>query len=60
MKILGEKIDGTRKRVKEAVLGQGAAFIQELAADQAAAGATWIDVNAGMPSDAEGRLAIVQ
>src|SRR5512136_1164467 len=53
MKIIGEKINGTRKRVKEAVLGRDAAFIQQLAADQAAAGATWIDVNAGTPTDRE-------
>ena len=53
MKIIGEKINGTRKRVKGAVLGRDAAFIQHLAADQAAAGATWIDVNAGTPSDRE-------
>jgi cobalamin-dependent methionine synthase I len=53
MKIIGEKINGTRKRVKEAVLGRDAAFIQKLAADQAGAGATWIDVNAGTPTDRE-------
>jgi cobalamin-dependent methionine synthase I len=53
MKIIGEKINGTRKQVKEAVLGRDTAFIQKLAADQAAAGATWIDVNAGTPSDRE-------
>ncbi len=53
MKIIGEKINGTRKRVKEAVLGRDAAFIQKLAADQAAAGANWIDVNAGTPVERE-------
>ncbi len=53
MKIIGEKINGTRKGVKEAVLGRDAAFIQKLAADQAAAGATWIDVNAGTLTDRE-------
>ena len=53
MKIIGEKINGTRKKVKEAVLGRDVAFIQKLASDQAAAGATWIDVNAGTPVERE-------
>jgi len=53
MKIIGEKINGTRKKVKEAVLGRDAAFIQKLASDQANAGATWIDVNAGTSTDRE-------
>jgi cobalamin-dependent methionine synthase I len=53
MKIIGEKINGTRKKVKEAVLSRDAAFIQKLAADQAQAGATWIDVNAGTPTERE-------
>ncbi len=53
MKIIGEKINGTRKRVKEAVLNRDAAFIQKLAADQAAVGAHWIDVNAGTPVERE-------
>jgi cobalamin-dependent methionine synthase I len=53
MKIIGEKINGTRKRVKEAVLSRDAAFIQKLAGDQAGAGATWIDVNAGTPVERE-------
>jgi len=53
MKVIGEKINGTRKRVKEAVLNRDTAFVQQLAADQAAAGATWIDVNAGTPADRE-------
>jgi len=53
MKIIGEKINGTRKRVKDAVLGRDATFIQKLAGDQAEAGATWIDVNAGTPTNRE-------
>lgn len=53
MKIIGEKINGTRKRVKEAVLNRDAAYIQKLAGDQAEAGATWIDLNAGTPADRE-------
>lgn len=53
MKIIGEKINGTRKKVKEAVLSRDVAFIQKLAGDQAGAGATWIDVNAGTPTERE-------
>jgi 5-methyltetrahydrofolate corrinoid/iron sulfur protein methyltransferase len=53
MKIIGEKINGTRKRVKEAVLGRDVAYIQNLACSQAEAGASWIDVNAGTSTDRE-------
>jgi len=53
MKIIGEKINGTRKRVKEVVLNRDEAFIQNLARSQAEAGAAWIDVNAGTPTDRE-------
>ncbi len=53
MKIIGEKINGTRKRVKEAVLNRDETFIQSLARSQAEAGAAWIDVNAGTPTDRE-------
>ncbi len=47
MEIIAEKINGTRKEVGAAVAGRDAAFIKELARLQAAAGATYIDVNAG-------------
>lgn len=47
MEIIAEKINGTRKEVGAAVAGRDIAFIQELARAQAAAGATYIDVNAG-------------
>lgn len=53
MKIIGEKINGTRKTVKEAVLNRDVAFIQKLACSQAEAGSTWIDVNAGTSTDRE-------
>jgi 5-methyltetrahydrofolate--homocysteine methyltransferase len=53
MKIIGEKINGTRKSVKEAVLNRDAEFVQKLACSQVEAGATWIDVNAGTASDRE-------
>ena len=47
MLIIGELINSTRKQVRKAVEEQDAAFIQDLARRQAAAGARWIDVNAG-------------
>jgi cobalamin-dependent methionine synthase I len=53
MKIIGEKINGTRSQVKRAVLERDAPFIEQLARSQAEAGAAWIDVNAGTPVDRE-------
>jgi 5-methyltetrahydrofolate corrinoid/iron sulfur protein methyltransferase len=47
MKIIAEKINGTRKRVGQAIAERDAAFIQELALKQTNAGADWLDVNAG-------------
>jgi 5-methyltetrahydrofolate corrinoid/iron sulfur protein methyltransferase len=52
MLIIGELINSTRKQVRTAVEKQDAAFIQGLAQKQVAAGANWIDVNAGaFPTD---------
>lgn len=53
MKIIGEKINGTRKRVAQAIAERDAATIQDLAVRQAQAGATWLDVNAGTRPDRE-------
>lgn len=50
MLIIGEKINGTIKRVGQAVLERDAAFIQDLARRQAEAGADYLDVNAGTPA----------
>jgi cobalamin-dependent methionine synthase I len=47
MKIIGEKINGTRKRVARAIAERDAAYICDLASKQTAAGAAWLDVNAG-------------
>lgn len=47
MKIIGEKINGTRKRVAQAIAERDAGFIRDLAQKQAEAGAAWLDVNAG-------------
>ena len=53
MRIIGEKINGTRKRVAQAIAERDAEFIQDLAVRQAAAGSTWLDVNAGTHPDRE-------
>jgi len=53
MKIIGEKINGTRKRVAQAIAERDAAFIQNLAQKQAEAGSAWLDVNAGTHPDQE-------
>jgi len=53
MKIIGEKINGTRKRVGQAIADRDVDFIQDLAAKQAEAGSTWLDVNAGTHPDQE-------
>ena len=48
LKIIAEKINGTRKRVAQAIKDRDAAFIQGLARQQAEVSATaWLDVNAG-------------
>ena len=47
VEIIGEKINGTRKRVARAIQKRDADFILDLAVKQAEAGATWLDVNAG-------------
>src|ERR1700693_3517462 len=52
-RVIGEKINGTRKRVGTAIVERDAAFIASLAQRQVEAGADWIDVNAGTPPDRE-------
>jgi 5-methyltetrahydrofolate corrinoid/iron sulfur protein methyltransferase len=53
MKIIGEKINGTRKAVGAAIANRDAEFIQNLAKKQADGGAYWLDVNAGTHPDRE-------
>ncbi len=53
MQIIGEKINGTRKRVARAISERDADFIKDLAQQQAEAGSTWLDVNAGTHPDQE-------
>jgi 5-methyltetrahydrofolate--homocysteine methyltransferase len=47
MIIIGERINSTRKAVRQAIADKDVAFLQKLAADQVQAGADYIDVNAG-------------
>ena len=53
MKIIGEKINGTRKRVAQAIADRDAEFIKDLAQKQAVAGSSWLDINAGTHPDKE-------
>ncbi|MDR3576964.1 MAG: dihydropteroate synthase [Anaerolineaceae bacterium] len=53
MKIIGEKINGTRKLVGRAIAERDAGYIQNLAKKQVDGGAYWLDVNAGTFPDQE-------
>jgi 5-methyltetrahydrofolate--homocysteine methyltransferase len=53
MQIIGEKINGTRKRVGEAILNRNEEVIRDLAKEQAKAGVDLLDVNAGTNPDRE-------
>lgn len=53
MQIIGEKINGTRKRVNEAIINKDEDFIRGLAREQVEAGADLLDVNAGTTPDRE-------
>jgi len=48
MIVVGELINASRKAIGEAILNKDAAAIQKVAKDQEAAGANYIDVNAGI------------
>jgi hypothetical protein len=51
--IVGERINGTSRRIREAVMGRNAELIAELARRQAEAGADYLDVNAGTDPERE-------
>ena len=53
MIIIGELINASRKAIGTAIVAQDTAAIQKVAADQKAAGANFIDVNAGIFVDKE-------
>lgn len=53
MIIIGEKLNGTLKKTAAAIAARDAAFVQDLALRQVAAGANYLDVNAGTPPERE-------
>ncbi|MDF1551744.1 MAG: dihydropteroate synthase [Deferrisomatales bacterium] len=53
MIIIGEKINGTRQEVAQAIRARDAAFIARLAREQVDAGSRYLDVNAGTAPDRE-------
>ena len=53
MIIVGERINGTGKRIREAVMARDAQIIAQEAARQARAGADYLDVNAGTGPERE-------
>ena len=56
MIIIGEKINSTRKPIREAIAKKDARFLQELAQAQSQAGADYIDVNTGAFPEEEAEL----
>ncbi|MFV0437774.1 MAG: methyltetrahydrofolate cobalamin methyltransferase [Desulfopila sp.] len=53
MIIIGEKINGTRKSVAQAIRDRDVAAIQDLAVKQTEGGATYLDINAGTAPERE-------
>lgn len=53
MLIIGEKINGTRQEVAKAIRERDAGFVTRLAREQAEAGSSYLDVNAGTAPDRE-------
>ena len=53
MVIIGEKINGTRKKVAQAIRERNSDFIKTLAVSQAEAGSTYLDINAGTAPNRE-------
>lgn len=53
MIIVGEKINSTRKDMARAIRENDAAYIQDIALEQANAGASWLDVNCATQIDDE-------
>ncbi len=54
MEIIGELINASRQSIKEAIETQNAEYIKKVAKDQQDAGASYIDVNAGVFAEQEG------
>ena len=56
MIIIGEKINSTRKPIREAIANKDTGFLQELAQAEVQAGADYIDVNTGAFPEEEAEL----
>jgi cobalamin-dependent methionine synthase I len=56
MIIIGEKINSTRKAIREAIANKDSGFLQKLAQAQVEAGADYIDVNTGAFPEEEAEL----
>lgn len=56
MIVIGEKINSTRKSIKEAIAQKDTTFLQSLAQAQAQAGADYLDVNTGAFPEEEVQL----
>lgn len=53
MIFIGEKINGTRKIIQQAILDRNQEFIEKTALEQTEAGADYLDINAGTAPDRE-------
>ena len=53
MIIIGEKINGTRKKVAEAIRERNSDYIRALAVEQTLAGSAYLDINAGTAPNRE-------
>ena len=56
MIVIGEKLNSTRKSIKEAIANKDVDLLQKLAIEQAQAGADYIDVNTGAFPEQEAEL----
>ena len=54
MEIVGELINASRQPIKEAIQSKNTQYIQKVAKDQQDAGASFIDINAGVFAEQEG------
>ncbi len=53
MIFIGEKINGTRKVIQQAIIDHNKEYIEQVAKEQADAGADYLDINAGTSPDRE-------
>ncbi|MFZ7121124.1 MAG: dihydropteroate synthase [Eubacteriaceae bacterium] len=53
MIFIGEKINGTRKKIKQAVIDRNSQYIKDIAISQSNSGADYLDINAGTDPERE-------